>query len=621
IVVSGEAVYVGGNFTSAGGITVSNIARWNRRAGIWEALQDGSIRGVDGGVTTMLEADGDLAVFGGFTLAGTVPSARAAVWHPDSNRWTALGGGIPSAPTAALRLENGFIAACPDSSNRWWRLYRWENGDWEICCRTIEGSVQALAEPDDGAGIVIGGSFTAVEGVPLRTIARWNGSSWGHLDEPPSGARSAVVYAVASAGSSLYAGGAFSTAGGRPARSIARWDPNRALWEPLGPDTADGVLGEVHCLLGDEDNLFVGGFFFQAGQSNAAHIARWEQATKTWHPLFPEASLQPDGAVRALVSDGDVLYVGGDFKRIDTFSVLGLAAWDKRTGIWSRIDEGLEVKYGDIVVEAMAFADGNLYIAGYFEPHEGMGGTAVLRRERNAWYIVAENVSGTVGALWASGEDLYIGGAFDSLGGIASRNIARWNRRRLMFSPLGSGMDGAVTALATGGVQVFAGGEFSEAGGEHAAGIARWDGTQWHALGSGIDGPVHSIWRRGSDLYLGGSFLQAGGCRAVRAAHWDDIALPVEAPVHPGAEIELAAVPMPVNGSGVLTVRARRPVSVRIGLFDMKGSRASDVFTGSVAEGTTLIPFDASHLPSGMYTIVLFHENGFSLLPVIVLGR
>jgi PKD repeat protein len=89
LAVSGTNLYVGGGFTTAGGIAANNIAVWN--GSTWSALGGG----VNGSVGAMLLNGTNLYVGGDFTDAGDVPANDIAVWNGSS--WSALGSGIGTA--------------------------------------------------------------------------------------------------------------------------------------------------------------------------------------------------------------------------------------------------------------------------------------------------------------------------------------------------------------------------------------------------------------------------------------------------------------------------------------------------------------------------------------------
>jgi hypothetical protein len=136
----------------------------------------------------------------------------------------------------------------------------------------------------------------------------------------------------------------------------------------------------------------------------------------------------------------------------------------------------------------------------------------------------------TAWAMFPNG-DLIAGGAFSSVGGVAARNIARWNG--WAWAPLGSGMeesfhDADVYALAPlPNGDLIAGGSFYSAGGVAANNIARWNGSTWAPLGSGMNrsffdnGPVYSLAvLPNGDLVAGGNFVTAGGVPANKIARW-----------------------------------------------------------------------------------------------------
>jgi hypothetical protein len=180
----GPALYAGGVFKSAGGVSANRIAKWNGSA--WSALGSG--------LTTAFNEVTDLEVFddgsgsgpglyvcGNFSVIGGVSAVELARWSGTS--FSAVGDGLPGA--------------------------------------------QVLTRFDDGSGtaLVVGGSFSTAGAVPANNIASWDGTGWSALNDGIDGA----VYAVGvveqgpGLGQDLIAGGAFLSASGVPDTFIARW--------------------------------------------------------------------------------------------------------------------------------------------------------------------------------------------------------------------------------------------------------------------------------------------------------------------------------------------------------------------------------------------------------------
>lgn len=93
----GNALYVVGRFTTAGGVSAPGIAKWNGSA--WSAVGGGATR-ISEIVVFDDGAGSALYVSGPFTTIGGQPIARAARW--DGATWTAIGTG--SAPQGELAV-------------------------------------------------------------------------------------------------------------------------------------------------------------------------------------------------------------------------------------------------------------------------------------------------------------------------------------------------------------------------------------------------------------------------------------------------------------------------------------------------------------------------------------
>ncbi|MGA2555545.1 MAG: hypothetical protein ABSG04_04650, partial [Verrucomicrobiota bacterium] len=91
LAVSGTNLYAGGYFTTAGGVPVANVAKWNGSA--WSALGSGIVRsGYNSTVYALAVSGTNLYAGGWFTMAGGVPANYIAKW--DGSVWLALGSGM-----------------------------------------------------------------------------------------------------------------------------------------------------------------------------------------------------------------------------------------------------------------------------------------------------------------------------------------------------------------------------------------------------------------------------------------------------------------------------------------------------------------------------------------------
>lgn len=259
----GADLVIGGEFSQAGGLAASNLARWNGAA--WSALGVG----FDDRVADLEVFGSELVAAGRFTHALDFNTALGHLARWDGTRWQPLGGGVSGAGEVinALTTYNGelivagsFTLAGAVPANR---IARWNGTTWAALGAGVNGSVTALAVL--GGNLYVGGFFTTAGGQPIPSLARWNGSAWSAVGTAPD---SPVLSLVATA-TRLYAGGFFSTIGGGAAANIAQWDG--ATWSRLG----SGTDGDVQALAYYKDGIYAGGLFRHAGAKPSEHLGRW----------------------------------------------------------------------------------------------------------------------------------------------------------------------------------------------------------------------------------------------------------------------------------------------------------------------------------------------------------
>jgi hypothetical protein len=256
--------------------------------------------------------------------------------------------------------------------------------------------------------------------------------------------------------------------------------------------------------------------------NEAAGFQSWSDPGNFLTELNPLTPTATDVKLAVMVNDANAVYP----VRIDpTFSD---ANWISMGGL-----PGTDGEVDAAVIDG----SGNLYIGGQFSVVSGIAANNVAEWNGTNWSALDSGVSGAnlygegpgVYALVASGSKLYVGGQFTTAGSSVANNLAEWNGGT-WSAALGSGLNGAVNALAVSGTTLYAGGEFTTAGNDtNASFIAQWNGSNWSSLGSGISAPdlygvdleVNALAVSGGTLYAGGLFTTAGGVAANSIAQWD----------------------------------------------------------------------------------------------------
>jgi trimeric autotransporter adhesin len=448
---------------------------------------------------------------------------------------------------------------------------------WDVANFAAPGPderVRAMVMHDDGSGpaLYVGGEFLAIDGQPMRGIARYRDGVWSQVG---GGATDGRVHTLLSQGADLIAGGNFDEIGGVAAQNIARWDGS--TWHPYG----HGLVGQVNSLVMYDNQLIAGdwsrvsrwdgaewqqmGGLFEAnalvvyqdqlivagGSNPVDNIARWNGSA--WEGLEGGGT---NSDIYALAVFNGELVATGSFTSAGGAPASRIARWNGQT--WKPLGAGL-----DRIGRSLAVQDEHLIIGGEFTIAGDMPIAHLAMWDGVSWSSVPGGISGDLGIavnallpiVDGSGPALMVGGLFATAGGVCANNIAmlrddQWSRLSQCEQCLGaSGQIAAMTVYDDGaGPALYVAGKNRCAGMLQCNGVARWDGTSWSQLGDGFDGDAYvmslAVFDDGSGkgprLYAAGWFSGSGGIPLNNIAVWNGATwLPVGGGLSGGIVLDL----------------------------------------------------------------------------------
>ncbi|MBU1095161.1 MAG: T9SS type A sorting domain-containing protein [Bacteroidetes bacterium] len=372
-------------------------------------------------------------------------------------------------------------------------------------------------------------------------------TGWSNKFTVP-GVSGGSIYAMTTDGTNLYIGGQFSVVGGTVANNIAKWDGSQ--WSSIGVGAGNGVDFSVEALAFADGKLFVGGSFSRAGNLKTNSVAYWDGSD--WHSLgegdtngvrtisdFGNGeTLIHSGHVHTLSLYKDFLMIGGLFHLVgEKNRTSGIAGWNIKTNKWETFNGGVtNADSFDKLSYGYAFAtNGNdLYVGGKFDSAGGVPARGIARWDGNGWYSLGEGVNERVFDIeFDHSGNLYACGFFNSAGSKKASGIAMWNGAE--WFPLGddsfvedeSYLPNLKNICITDN-RVYVGGYFEKVGSKKASSLAIWTGDEWflpsdslQALVRSFTGSINAIQKINDKIYIGGNFARVNNTIAGNLAVLD----------------------------------------------------------------------------------------------------
>jgi len=330
-----DELFFGGTFSYINSDTMVGIAKWNGSkvstlgCGVeWDCITPGFGSGTYP-VNGIVRFDGNIYTIGSFYTASGISVNGLAIWN--GTQWDNIGTGLKTR-SGNIGIGNGVkvinnelyvygsfdsISGLPVNS-----IAKFDGANWNSVHNfplipTSTGSINNIFDVEIyNNELYVCGIFHNLPVGTIYNIIKWNGNDWVSVGD---GIRGGFVYVnkMLVFKNELIVAGKFSKTvyQNNPGENIGKW--NGIQWTELGNGTDDIIRDiKVH-----NDTLYACGAFRNAGGIPADRIAKWD-GTK-WCGL----GTMIDNVVGALCFYHDTLYIGGGFWTINGDSISRLAKW------------------------------------------------------------------------------------------------------------------------------------------------------------------------------------------------------------------------------------------------------------------------------------------------------
>ncbi|HLG34941.1 MAG TPA: T9SS type A sorting domain-containing protein [Bacteroidia bacterium] len=352
-----------------------------------------------GRVGAMCEYNGELYVGGVFDSIGGIPAISIARWN--GAMWDSVPGiysisrylNLPlSVEIFDMKVYNGELIVAGttwENGNQFRGIAKWNGTTWSQLGTGMDNRIFSI-EVYNGE-LFATGHFEHAGGIPTRGIARWNGIVWDSVGGPglnlsPGFSGSALQ----TYNGELYLAGGFGLINGLPVHSIARW--NGVVWDSVG---TFGQYGSFESLEVYNNKLYTGGGININNNPAILWISRWDNAS--WDSVGTGVNSAPNN----MTVYNNELYAAGNFDSAGTNQALCIARWDGLQ--WNTVGSGLDlfhinqdtmiIGFDTIIsqrehIYSMYTYNNELYVGGIFSMIGGINANSIAK-----WHIIGASVN------------------------------------------------------------------------------------------------------------------------------------------------------------------------------------------------------------------------------------
>lgn len=518
LLISGNTLYIGGDFNTVGRLTGSGAP-----ISVDTAQIDFPCPVINGIVyVAIADANGGWFVGGNFTNVGyetrmnCVHILSNGTVDPDFNiSFDSAVTALALSPNGKILYAAGNFAQVENEKRKRLAAIDIQKNSVLEWAPEANNFVNVLAVSPDGKTVYIGGAFTKINSTSIDRIAAIDAQDGSLKNWNPSASGEVYTIAVSSDGLTVYVGGNFTKIGDLTRKYIAAINAETGAVTNFDPSANLAVNSII--LNANKSLLYVAGNFTQIGGETRKYLASMhipEGTVTTWNPS------PANGAISciSLSKDGNKIFAAGKFTAVASVARRYLAQFNALDGSLVNWVANCSSEANTIAVssnDSKVFAGGTFFSIGCAKRSK-LAAINIFDDEIAPWNPSADN---SVYCLEFSHDKsfIYAGGAFTEMGAFTRNRIAKINAESGEVSAWNPSADGVVKDIqaSSDGKTIYAAGNFTSIGGASRKYIAslnaetgaanKWDPSP--------DKMVNSIQLSSDDktIYVGGAFLYISG--------------------------------------------------------------------------------------------------------------